>query len=44
MKYDFLFNRIAVEQRQLVTSQFAPVKVAGVDLRADFDIVLGHNS
>ncbi|MGC1951004.1 MAG: protocatechuate 3,4-dioxygenase [Gammaproteobacteria bacterium] len=39
---DFLFSRIPVEQRQLVTAPFVPGKEVGVDWRADFDVVLGH--
>ncbi len=38
---DFLFNRIPVERRQLVMADFLPVQADGVELSAQFDIVVG---
>lgn len=37
---DFLFNRVPVERRELVMTEFLPI-YGGVELGAHFDIVLG---
>ena len=38
---DFLFIRVPVERRELVMAEFLPVHETDVELRAQFDIVLG---
>lgn len=38
---DFLYQRIAVESRELVTAAFLPVQSAEAELQARWDIVLG---
>ncbi len=38
---DFLYRRIPVEQRELVTAAFEPGRMAGADLAATWDIVIG---
>jgi len=38
---DFLFNRVPAEQRHLVQTEFLAADMAGVELRASFDLVLG---
>ena len=37
---DFLFNRVPVERRHLVVSDFKPAQQPGVELKAGFDIIL----
>lgn len=39
--HDFIFNRIPVERRQLVTADFVPSRNAKDEFSAHFDIVLG---
>jgi len=38
---DFLFQRIPVERRHLVQTEFHSAEVPGVELQASFDLVLG---
>lgn len=38
---DFLYRRVAAEQRHLVTAQFLPSTLPGAELQADWDIILG---
>jgi len=38
---DFLFNRVPAEQRHLVQAEFVVADMAGVELQASFDLVLG---
>ena len=38
---DFLFNRVPAEQRHLVQTEFLAADMAGVELQASFDLVLG---
>ena len=38
---DFLFNRVPAERRHLVQADFLAADLAGVELRAIFDLVLG---
>jgi protocatechuate 3,4-dioxygenase beta subunit len=38
---DFLFNRVPVERRHLVQADFLAADMAGVELQAKFDLVLG---
>lgn len=38
---DFLYRRIPAESRHLVTAAFEPAEIAGAELRARWDIVLG---
>jgi protocatechuate 3,4-dioxygenase beta subunit len=39
---DFLYRRIPVERRELVTAVFAEERAPGIDYRAQWDLVLGE--
>ena len=38
---DFLFKRVPAKQRHLVQAEFLAAEMAGVELQASFDLVLG---